>query len=83
MKSVLLTRLVLVVLAVTSSAFAGSVEPVTQPTFTVQPILAPADVNIEPTLCAPTTQKVCETQEVKVETNSISTPEIKVEAQPD
>lgn len=83
MKSVLIPFAAMVVLTATGSVFAGaSAEPEATPIATVEPVVAPAEVKVEPVVCAPTAQKACETTEVKVETKEVPAAEVKVEVTP-
>lgn len=84
MKSVLIPFAAVIVLTATGSVFAGaSVEPEAKPSVTVTPIVVPVEVTAEPVICAPTAQKVCESQEVTVEAKDPATPEVKVELTPE
>ena len=84
MKSVLIPFAAVVALSVSGLVFAGtSAEPEAQPSVTVTPIVAPVELKVEPAVCAPAAQKVCESIEVKAEPKDTETPEVKVEVTPD
>lgn len=82
MKAILIPFAAFVVFTATSVWAGSNAEPVTKPSVTVEPIVAPAEVKIEPIVCAPTAQKACETKEISLETKETPTSEVKLELTP-
>lgn len=84
MKAIFLPLAAIVVLSAAGSVFAGTIiVPETKPNLTINPIIPPVEIKVEPAkICPPTAQKVCESNEVKVEPKSTPTTQVKVEPKP-